>query len=647
MGLSDSHRPETDFMPPTDSPLAGLKIAAFESRMAGPMADLIKKHGGEPVEAPALREVPIGGDPQAVAFARGLIEGEFDMVVFLTGVGARFLLQEVEPVVAREEFLEALNRAMVVVRGPKPLAVLREWKVRVDVQVPEPNTWHDLVAALDARGSIDGLRVAVQEYGKPSPDLCAALRDRGATVTSIPVYRWDLPEDTAPLRNTARAIAEGRIDAALFTSAQQVVHLLQIADEEGVGPRLRDALRSRVVVGSIGPTTTETLRENGLEPTFAPEHPKMGHLVAALAETIRSRRNGQPAEPRSSAAKASDSLQDSLFLRACRREPTDVTPVWLMRQAGRYMAEYRAVRAKVGFLELCENPALACEVTVTAAERLGVDAAILFADILLILRPMGFDLEFAKGEGPVIHNPVREAKDVDRVRPLDDVGPLNYVFEAVRLIRAALKPDLPLIGFAGAPYTLACYAIEGGSSRHYETCKGFMYGDPGAWDALMSRLVDATIAYLNAQADAGAQVLQLFDSWVGNLSPDDYRRFVQPHMARLFRGLRPGVPAIHFGTDTGSLLELQRDAGGDVIGLDWRVELDLAWDRLGPGVAVQGNLDPTVLFAPVDEMKRQVAAILQRANGRPGHIFNLGHGILPHTPVDNVLALIDAVHEHS
>jgi uroporphyrinogen decarboxylase len=341
-----------------------------------------------------------------------------------------------------------------------------------------------------------------------------------------------------------------------------------------------------------------------------------------------------------------DALRNSPFLRACRREPTDVTPVWLMRQAGRYMSEYRAVREKVGFLELCKSPELATEVTVTAAERLGVDAAILFADILLILEPMGFKLEYSKGEGPVIHNPVREAGDVDRVFALDDVSPLDYVFRAVKSIRAALKPDLPLIGFAGAPFTLACYAIEGGSSRHYETAKTFMVSDPGAWDVLMSRLVDGTIAYLNAQAEAGAQVLQLFDSWVGTLGPDDYRRFVQPHMRRLFQGLNPEVPAIHFGTDTGTLLELQRDAGGDVIGLDWRVDLDKAWDRLGPGVAVQGNLDPAVLFGPEEEVRARVRRILDRAGGRPGHIFNLGHGILPNTPVPNVLALVDEVHAH-
>ena len=237
-------------------------------------------------------------------------------------------------------------------------------------------------------------------------------------------------------------------------------------------------------------------------------------------------------------------LRESPFLKACRREPTSVTPIWLMRQAGRYMPEYREVRAKVSFLELCKNPELATEVTVTAAERLGVDAAILFADILLILEPLGFDLEFAKGEGPVIHNPIRTADDVDRVRPFTDMAPLAFVTNAVRSIRRALPDSTPLIGFAGAPFTLACYAIEGGGFRHYERAKAFMYRDPGAWEALMERLVDATALYLNAQVEAGAQVLQIFDSWVGNLSPEDYRRFVLPQMTRMFGLLDPGVPAI-------------------------------------------------------------------------------------------------------
>lgn len=342
-----------------------------------------------------------------------------------------------------------------------------------------------------------------------------------------------------------------------------------------------------------------------------------------------------------------DALWNSRFLRACRREPVDATPVWLMRQAGRYMAEYRSMRSKVSFLELCKNPELAAETTVFAAETLGVDAAILFADILLILEPLGFHLEFSKGEGPVIHNPIRAAADSARLDPLVDVSPLGYVYEAVRRIRAELPANIPLIGFAGAPFTLACYAIEGGSSRHYEKAKAFMYADQGAWDGLMTVLTDSTARYLNAQVAAGAQAVQIFDSWVGALGPYDYRRFVQPHMKRLFDQINPDVPAIHFGTDTATLLELQRDAGGTVIGLDWRVELDAGWERLGPEVAVQGNLDPVALFAPLAEIERQTRRILGQAAGRPGHIFNLGHGILPQTPVDSVRALVRMVHEFS
>ncbi|HEX8203047.1 MAG TPA: uroporphyrinogen decarboxylase [Isosphaeraceae bacterium] len=413
---------------------------------------------------------------------------------------------------------------------------------------------------------------------------------------------------------------------------------------------MRSAMGRATLVGSIGPTTTAALREHGLAADIEPEHPKMGHLVAAVVEHCRARAAAapgrvEPVAPGAAGPAAPPRWHDSPFLKACRREPADVTPIWLMRQAGRYMAEYRAVRARVSFLELCKDPDLATEVTVTAARRLGVDAAILFADILLILEPMGLDLEFARGEGPVLHNPVRAPADVDRVRPLYDLEPLDYVGRSIRSIRAALDPALPLIGFAGAPFTLACYAIEGGSSRHYERAKAFMYRDPGAWDVLMDRLAGATAAYLNAQIAAGVQAVQIFDSWVGALSPDDYRQFVAPHMRRLFAQLDPGVPAIHFGTGTGALLELQRDAGGQVIGLDWRVELDRAWDRLGPGVAVQGNLDPAVLLAPPAEIRRQAGRILDRAGGRPGHIFNLGHGILPQTPVDHVQALVDFVHE--
>ena len=342
-----------------------------------------------------------------------------------------------------------------------------------------------------------------------------------------------------------------------------------------------------------------------------------------------------------------DALAESPFMRACRRESVPYTPVWLMRQAGRYMGEYREVRARTSFLELCKTPDLAAEVTVTAAERLNVDAAIIFADILLIIEPMGLQLEFSKGEGPVIHNPVRGARDVERVREVADPAALDYVMQAIRATRRSLRPDLPLIGFAGAPFTLASYICEGGSSKNYVHTKRLMYTDAGAWHALMSLISRALSVYLNAQLAAGAQAVQLFDSWVGCLSPADYREYVLPHTRAVIEGVTPGAPVLHFGTGTAALLELMREAGGDVIGVDWRVNLDEAWARIGHDRAVMGNLDPVALFADREHVRREARRILDMAGSRNGHVFNLGHGILPETPVENVVALVEAVHELS
>jgi len=316
-----------------------------------------------------------------------------------------------------------------------------------------------------------------------------------------------------------------------------------------------------------------------------------------------------------------------------------------MRQAGRYMQEYRDVRARFSFLELCKDSDAAAEVTVTAVEKLGVDAAIIFADILLVLEPLGAGLEFTKGDGPVLHHPVRTPADIDNLLPGDSSEAVGFVYDSVRKAKAAL--GVPLIGFSGAPFTLASYLIEGGGSRNYIHTKKLMYGAPQAWHKLMGRLSCIVAGYLNRQIAAGADAVQIFDSWVGCLSPEDYREYVLPHMRGLIPAITAGTPVIHFGTDTGSLLELQREAGGDVIGLDWRTPLDLGWQRLGDGVGVQGNLDPVTLFGPIPEMRRRVEAILHAAGGRPGHIFNLGHGILPQTPVDHVQALVEMVHEIS
>ncbi len=333
------------------------------------------------------------------------------------------------------------------------------------------------------------------------------------------------------------------------------------------------------------------------------------------------------------------------FLLACRRQPVDATPVWFMRQAGRYMPEYRAVRDRHGLLEICKTPALAAEVTVTAAEKLGVDAAIIFADLLLPVEPMGMHLRFVKGEGPVLENPLRDAEAIARLRS-EAAAELAFVGEAIRLVERHFAGRVPVIGFAGAPFTLASYMIEGGSSRDFLHTKSLMWQAPDVWALLMEKLCSVLEPYLLSQVEAGAAAIQLFDSWVGCLGEDDYRRCALPYSQRLICAVEGrGVPVIHFATGAAGLLPAMQAAGASVLGVDWRIPLGRAWEEVGFVPAIQGNLDPAVLFAPLPELRRRVEAVLHEANGRPGHIFNLGHGILPGTPVENVRAVVEWVHE--
>ena len=341
------------------------------------------------------------------------------------------------------------------------------------------------------------------------------------------------------------------------------------------------------------------------------------------------------------------SAPNSRFVRACKALPVNRTPVWFMRQAGRYMAEYRAVRKQHSLIEICKNPELAAEVTITTAEILNVDAAIIFADLLLPLEVMGLPFHFSAGEGPVIERPVRSGEDIERLRT-DSAADLGYVAEAVGLVAKHFEHKLPVIGFCGAPFTLASYMIEGGGSKHYVNTKKLMYSQPEAWDELLGKLVAVTSEYAREQVRAGADVIQVFDSWVGCLSVEDYRRYVLPRSTELVRNLRAsGVPVIYFGTDTATLLASMQETGADVIGLDWRIPLDEGWLLLENRGAIQGNLDPVVLFSDWKQVKLRAKEILDLAGGRPGHIFNLGHGILPETPVENVKALAAYVQEHS
>lgn len=342
------------------------------------------------------------------------------------------------------------------------------------------------------------------------------------------------------------------------------------------------------------------------------------------------------------------------FLRACRREPTDCTPVWFMRQAGRYMPEYRAIRARYGFLEMVKTPELAAEITMQPVKALAIDAAIIYADILPPLEGMGLQLSYEKGEGPVIHNPLRSAADIAALRQPDPRETVAYTLNAIRLVKGELTGRLPLIGFSGAPFTLASYAIEGGGSREYRRTKQLMYREPAAWHALMTKLARLVSDYALAQIAAGADAIQLFDSWVGALSPADYVEFVLPYVQQVITAIHaatvdgtPGTPIIYFGTGLSGMYGLLRQSGAEVIGVDWRSTLDDAWAQLGPGVAVQGNLDPHTLFAPWELIERRATDVLDRAAGRPGHIFNLGHGILTETPVENVARLAEFVHAYS
>ena len=337
-----------------------------------------------------------------------------------------------------------------------------------------------------------------------------------------------------------------------------------------------------------------------------------------------------------------------LLVRAARREPVERTPVWFMRQAGRILPEYRKLRERWTLIQISEQPELAVEVTMQPMRRMPLDGAILFADIMTPLIGIGVKLDIVDGVGPVIETPVRDAASLEQIRAMEPEADVPYVLEALRMLRAELEPHRTLLGFAGAPFTLAAYLIEGRSSRNFLRTKAMMYGEPALWDALMRRLTDMTIAYMRAQARAGADVLQLFDSWVGALDPADYVAYVRPHTQRIFAALREtGVPLIHFGITTATLLDTMRDDGAHVIGLDWRIGLDVGWEKVGHHLGVQGNLDPVALFAPRDVLEAKALDVLRRDGTRPGHIFNLGHGIVPETPLDSAMHLVDFVHEQS
>ncbi|MSR76629.1 MAG: uroporphyrinogen decarboxylase [Candidatus Omnitrophica bacterium] len=643
-------------LPPTG--FQGLKVVTLESRQADIICQHIARFGGIPISAPSMQEIPLENNPEAFHFAEKLLAGKIDMVIFMTGVGARFLFDVMAKRHSLTDIGAALSKTCVVARGPKSVQVLREFKIPVTITVPEPNTWREILETLDysEKGiTLKGKSVAIQEYGEDNPDFIAGLKKRGANIIRVPVYRWALPPDTAPLLEAIREIAEGNVQVLMVTSANQIRNMIRLASEHGLEENFRKGSK-QIVIASIGPTATAAIQESGLSVDFEPSHPKMGHLVSEMAqnihEIIEAKRQPTPHIRLTSAPAIVDLSERALrrqspFMKACFREPVPYTPVWLMRQAGRYMKEYNAIRSKVPFLELCKRSDLAAEVTIQAVEKIKADAAIIFSDILVALEPMGLGLEYLSGDGPMISGEIHNISDVQKLHEMNPGESLSFVYDAIRLTRANLKKNIPLIGFCGAPFTLAAYAIEGGGSKNFLKTKQFMYQEEKAWHLLMEKISRGLTVYLKKQVEAGADALQVFDSWVGCLSPEDYKHYVMPHTQSILKEISPDIPVIHFGTNTAGFLDLIREAGGQVTGVDYRVDLDRAWKLIGHDQAIQGNLDPAVLLAPLPIIRKNVEKIIKQSEQRTGYIFNLGHGILPTTPVDHVISLIEMVHELS
>lgn len=635
----------------------GLRVVSFESRLADAMQRGLAKHGADGLVAPSMQEIPLERNPEAISFGDKLMAGQIDVVIFMTGVGARMLFKVLLTKYSEKEMVDALRKVTTVVRGPKPVRVMKEFGMDPTLIAPEPNTWWEIIEEMDYNRKgleLKNKTVAVQEYGIPNEDLIKALKKRGAHIIQVPVYRWALPDDRGPLEQALREILEGKVRIVLITNAVQIRHLVRLASEKGVEEPFRKAFR-QVVIASVGPTASEAIRECGFSADFEPSRTKMGHLITETAEQsallVREKLEGRFSSVKLVEKPVTDQdrklCHDSLFMKACRREDVPVTPVWLMRQAGRYQSVYRKLRSKVSFLELCKNKELVAEVTIDAVQKIHADAAIIFSDILLIVEPLGLKLKYEAGDGPVIGDEAIDVKQIDQLKEIEPEESLSFVYDAIRLTRSSLDQKIPLIGFSGAPFTLASYIIEGGSSRFFLNTKKFMQDDPGAWKALMEKIARGVIRYLQGQIEAGADAVQLFDSWVGCLSDADYRQFVLPYTKQIFQSLPREVPAIHFGTGTAHLLKSMCEAGGQVMSVDYRVALSEAWDVIGHDVAIQGNLDPAVLCSSIERIKKAAKSVLDQAGNRPGHIFNLGHGVLPQTPEDNVRALIDFVHEAS
>jgi uroporphyrinogen decarboxylase len=632
-------------------PFEQLRLAVVAMTNVSTITSAISRHGG----TASVFEFGESKNAQTAhatsEIANRILTAGIDTVVFVTGVGVQFIVEQAARTVDRQRLLDSLSDVNTIAGSTAAEAELLKLGITPTVVVDRSESWREILMAIDRLAPVVNQTVALEESGAVY-SLIGGLEARGGRVVPMPVYPQESPINPQQVIDFFEQIEAGDFEAILFPSPADAAKFSYLAKQFGRA-RLTNHLLDNHVVLPFGAGTEEILKDRGFVVDFATKANEVEPAIQEIADQISKIKKQKSvirinmSGPASSNSDPNAPWYNSPFMKACRGEPTDVTPIWMMRQAGRYMAEYRAVRDKVSFLELCANPQLCSEVMCTAVNRLGVDAAIIFSDLLPILVPMGCDLEFVKGDGPVIHNPVRTTADVDRIKPLESNEPLQFVMDTVKQTRNDLPADMPLIGFAGSPFTLASYMIEGGSSKTYANTKALMFSDPGAWNQLMEHLSNSISMYLLGQIEAGAQCVQLFDSWAGCLSFEDYRQFAHPYVKRIIASLPSNVPVINFATGNPALLPLLADTRAAVVGIDWRTRLDDAWQTVGYDRAVQGNLDPTVLLTDPSEIKKQAKFVLDQAAGRAGHIFNLGHGILPQTPVDNAIALVDAVHELS
>ena len=594
-----------------------------------------------------------GNDPELKNFVNQLITGEVDVALFLTSDGLTRFMKRAIRSTEGSRLTNSLNDIRTVAVGTLVDQNLRSHGIVPAISVPDDVDWRELLVMLDQECPVANMAVGLEVTANVH-ELVAGLEARGATVLRLDAHAFQRADPTAAEQDILDAIEDGQLGTLLFPNpvcAARFAALISLRDL----PSLKRNTEQLVVM-ALGAETQQILCDRGIacdvmlsESQLRAEIQNANSASSAMSAIGigKERIQQQRSRPVPSSHDQSAAWYNSPFMKAVRREPVDVTPIWMMRQAGRYMQEYRDVRSNVSFLDLCKNPQLCSEVMCTAVERLGVDAAIIFSDLLPILEPMGCELEYVKGDGPVIHNPIMEPSDVDRIEPLDSNEQLEFVMETVRQTRSELPADMPLIGFAGAPFTLASYMIEGQSNRTFARTKQIMFGDPEAWDVLMSKLVQSIIIYLKGQIDAGAQCVQLFDSWAGCLNTSDYRTYVLPHVNQVIDTIAPLAPVINFATGNPALLPELAAGQAQVVGIDWRIDLDDAWGIVGNDRAVQGNLDPTVLLTDLGQIRSHAERVLKQAGGRNGHIFNLGHGILPTTPVENAIALVEIVHEIS